>query len=207
MTRAGASRSRSIRADRGRCMARPHDRRTTSPRHDDRATFDSKRHGGFYTQDDVREIVAYARERFVDVVPEIEMPGHSQAAIAAYPMLGNFGDTIKPWTMWGVTQLHPQSVGHDHRVHAGRAHRGDGALSGTVHPHRRRRGDRRPNGKRARARRQIAIDQDDLGTRTTENELQSWFITTDGRVPHRRTGGGWSAGTRSSRAGWRRTRS
>jgi len=67
------------------------------------ATFDKKRHGGFYTQDDVREIVAYARDRFVTIVPEIEMPGHSQAAIAAYPMLGNFGDTIKPWTMWGVT--------------------------------------------------------------------------------------------------------
>ena len=68
-----------------------------------RATFDKKRHGGFYTQNDVREIVAYARDRFVTIVPEIEMPGHSQAAIAAYPMLGNFGDTIKPWTMWGVT--------------------------------------------------------------------------------------------------------
>ena len=67
------------------------------------APFDKKRHGGFYTQDDVREIVAYARDRFVTIVPEIEMPGHSQAAIAAYPMLGNFGDTIKPWTMWGVT--------------------------------------------------------------------------------------------------------
>ncbi len=68
-----------------------------------RATFDKKRHGGFYTQDDIREIVAYARDRFVTIVPEIEMPGHSQAAIAAYPALGNFGDTIKPWTMWGVT--------------------------------------------------------------------------------------------------------
>jgi len=68
-----------------------------------RATFDKKRHGGFYTGDDIREIVAYARDRFVTIVPEIEMPGHSQAAIAAYPMLGNFGDTIKPWTMWGVT--------------------------------------------------------------------------------------------------------
>jgi len=67
------------------------------------APFDNKRHGGFYTQDDIREIVAYARDRFVSVVPEIEMPGHSQAAVAAYPMLGNFGDTIKPWTMWGVT--------------------------------------------------------------------------------------------------------
>ena len=68
-----------------------------------RATFDKRRHGGFYTGDDIREIVAYARDRFVTIVPEIEMPGHSQAAIAAYPMLGNFGDTIKPWTMWGVT--------------------------------------------------------------------------------------------------------
>ena len=65
--------------------------------------YDKKRHGGFYTQDDVREIVAYAADRFVRVVPEIEMPGHSQAAIAAYPDLGNFGDTIPVWTMWGVT--------------------------------------------------------------------------------------------------------
>jgi hexosaminidase len=67
------------------------------------APFDRRRHGGFYTQDDVREIVAYAAERFVTIVPEIEMPGHSQAAVAAYPALGNFGDTVKPWTMWGVT--------------------------------------------------------------------------------------------------------
>jgi hexosaminidase len=65
--------------------------------------FDAKRHGGFYTHDDIREIVAYAAERFVTIVPEIEMPGHSQAAIAAYPSLGNFGDTIRPWTMWGVS--------------------------------------------------------------------------------------------------------
>src|SRR4029079_2549943 len=62
-----------------------------------------KRHGGFYTQEDVREIVAYAADRFVTIVPEIEMPGHSQATIAAYPALGNLGDTIKPWTMWGVS--------------------------------------------------------------------------------------------------------
>lgn len=68
-----------------------------------KAVFDHKRHGGFYTQDDVREIVAYAADRFVTIVPEIEMPGHAQAAISAYPYLGNFGDTIKPWTMWGVT--------------------------------------------------------------------------------------------------------
>jgi len=65
--------------------------------------YDNKPHGGFYTQDDIREIVAYARERFVRVVPEIEMPGHSQAAIAAYPSLGNFGDTVRVWDRWGVT--------------------------------------------------------------------------------------------------------
>ena len=64
--------------------------------------FDGQPHGGFYTQDDVREIVAYAGARFVTIVPEIEMPGHSQAALAAYPELGNTGDTIPVWTSWGV---------------------------------------------------------------------------------------------------------
>lgn len=65
--------------------------------------FDHEAHGGFYTQEDVREIVAYARERFVNVVPEIEMPGHAQAAIAAYPWLGNAGDSLAVWTIWGVS--------------------------------------------------------------------------------------------------------
>src|SRR5205823_1683436 len=50
------------------------------------------------------EIVAYAQTRFVTIVPEIEMPGHSQAAIAAYPELGNKGDTLSPWTRWGVDE-------------------------------------------------------------------------------------------------------
>lgn len=62
-------------------------------------------HGGFYSQDDIREIVAYAAERFIMVVPEIETPGHVQAAIAAYPELG-VGDPAnaptEPWTHWGV---------------------------------------------------------------------------------------------------------
>jgi hexosaminidase len=65
--------------------------------------FDHEVHGGFYTQEDVREIVAYARERFVNVVPEIEMPGHAQAAISAYPWLGNAGDSLAVWTIWGVS--------------------------------------------------------------------------------------------------------
>ncbi|HTR79955.1 MAG TPA: beta-N-acetylhexosaminidase [Gemmatimonadaceae bacterium] len=68
------------------------------------AAFDHKPTGGFYTQDDIREIVAYAKERFINVVPEIEMPGHEQAAVAAYPSLGNFGDTLPVWTTWGVSK-------------------------------------------------------------------------------------------------------
>lgn len=63
-------------------------------------------HGGFYTQDDIREIVAYAAERHVTVVPEIDIPGHSQAAISAYPELGNQDviDTaaLDVWDTWGV---------------------------------------------------------------------------------------------------------
>ncbi|MFG2354147.1 beta-N-acetylhexosaminidase [Streptomyces sp. NPDC048521] len=51
--------------------------------------WEEKPHGGYYTQDDIREIVAYAAERHITVVPEIDVPGHSQAAIAAYPELGN----------------------------------------------------------------------------------------------------------------------
>lgn len=68
--------------------------------------WDERPHGGFYTQDDIREIVAYAAERHITVVPEIDIPGHSQAAIAAYPELGNSDvvDTaaLKVWDTWGV---------------------------------------------------------------------------------------------------------
>jgi hexosaminidase len=65
-------------------------------------TFDGKRHGGFYTQDDAKEIVAYARARHVTVVPEIEMPGHAIAAIAAYPELGVTGEPMEVAKTWGV---------------------------------------------------------------------------------------------------------
>ena len=64
--------------------------------------YDGQRHGGFYTQDDIREIVAYARDRFVTIVPEIEMPGHALAAIAAYPQLGVTGQPTDVGTRWGV---------------------------------------------------------------------------------------------------------
>jgi hexosaminidase len=70
--------------------------------------WDERPHGGFYTQDDLREIVAYATERHVTVIPEIDLPGHSQAAIAAYPELGNADviDTaaLEVWTDWGFNR-------------------------------------------------------------------------------------------------------
>lgn len=62
-------------------------------------------HGGAYTKDELRGLVAYAAERGVTVVPEIEMPGHARAALAAYPHLGNFPDrTLPVWTDWGVSE-------------------------------------------------------------------------------------------------------
>ncbi len=67
-------------------------------------SFDGVVHGGFYTQDQLRELVAYAAERFITIVPEIDMPGHMQAAVAAYPDLGNSPDSpVGVWTSFGVT--------------------------------------------------------------------------------------------------------
>ncbi|MBA2806538.1 beta-N-acetylhexosaminidase [Streptomyces sp. KM273126] len=70
--------------------------------------WEEKPHGGYYTQDDIREIVAYAAERHIAVVPEIDIPGHSQAAIAAYPELGNTDviDTtsLTVWDTWGINK-------------------------------------------------------------------------------------------------------
>ena len=64
--------------------------------------YDGTPYGGFYTQDQIREVVAYARERYVTVVPEIEMPGHSVAILAAYPELACKPGPYETWTMWGV---------------------------------------------------------------------------------------------------------
>lgn len=63
---------------------------------------DGTRHGGFYTKDEIREVVAYAADRFVTVIPEIEMPGHATAAIAAYPELGCTGEALEVSTTWGI---------------------------------------------------------------------------------------------------------
>lgn len=64
--------------------------------------FDGKRYGGFYTQEDIKEVVAFAKKHRVTIIPEIEMPGHAQAAISAYPELGCSGEQIPVATTWGV---------------------------------------------------------------------------------------------------------
>lgn len=64
--------------------------------------YDGKPYGGFYTQEDIKEVVAYAKERHITIIPEIELPGHSLAAITAYPELGNTGEQYEVGTRWGV---------------------------------------------------------------------------------------------------------
>lgn len=64
--------------------------------------FDGKKYGGFYTQEQIKEVVAYAEQRQVTIIPEIEMPGHSQAAIAAYPELGCTEKKVEVATKWGI---------------------------------------------------------------------------------------------------------
>ena len=64
--------------------------------------FDGAPHSGFYTQEDIKEIVQYASDRFITIVPEIEMPGHSLAALAAYPEFGCTGGPYEVAKTWGV---------------------------------------------------------------------------------------------------------
>jgi len=67
-----------------------------------RTEWDGTRYGGYYTTEQVREVVAYAAERFITVVPEIELPGHSVAALAAYPELSCKGLPLEVETQWGI---------------------------------------------------------------------------------------------------------
>jgi hexosaminidase len=69
---------------------------------DEPRKYDGQPHGGFYTHDEIREIVDYAKDRYVTIVPEIEMPGHSQAALAAYPEISCTGGPFKVSTIWGI---------------------------------------------------------------------------------------------------------
>ncbi len=63
---------------------------------------DGSRYGGFYTQAEIREVVAYAKSRFIEVIPEIELPGHSLAALASYPELSCTGGPFEVGNKWGV---------------------------------------------------------------------------------------------------------
>ncbi|MEN8186789.1 MAG: beta-N-acetylhexosaminidase [Bacteroidota bacterium] len=64
--------------------------------------YDGKKYGGFYTQEEIKEVVAYATSRHITVIPEIELPGHSSAALAAYPEFGNTGGPYEVAKRWGV---------------------------------------------------------------------------------------------------------
>ena len=75
-------------------------RHTVPPPH----KYDGKPHGGFYTQDEIREIVAYAADRQITVIPEIDLPGHMQAALATYPHLGCTGGPYEMRCTWGISE-------------------------------------------------------------------------------------------------------
>ena len=66
--------------------------------------YDSIRHGGFYTQDELRDLVQYAADRYITIIPEIDLPGHMQAALATYPELGCTGGPYEVWQQWGVSE-------------------------------------------------------------------------------------------------------
>ena len=67
--------------------------------------YDGKKHGGFYTHEEIRDVVTYAKDRGVTIIPEIEMPGHAQAALAAYPELGCTPGPFQVAGTWGVFEV------------------------------------------------------------------------------------------------------
>ena len=66
------------------------------------AVNDGIRYGGYYTQEEIKDIVKYAAERYITIIPEIDMPGHMLGALAAYPELGCTGGPYEVWGQWGV---------------------------------------------------------------------------------------------------------
>jgi hexosaminidase len=66
--------------------------------------FDGKKYGGFYTQEQIKDVVAYAKSKYITIVPEIEMPGHAMAALAAYPEYSCTGGPFEVFTEWGETK-------------------------------------------------------------------------------------------------------
>ncbi|MGW9044764.1 beta-N-acetylhexosaminidase [Streptomyces lydicus] len=137
--------------------------------------WDERPHGGYYTHDDLREIVAYAARRHITVVPEIDIPGHSQAAIAAYPELGNTDvlDTtsLKVWDTWGVNPNVLAPTDHTLRFYE---HVLEEVLDLFPSPFVHIGGDECPKDQwRASATAQARIAELSLAG---EDELQSWFI-------------------------------
>ena len=78
----------------------------------DTASGDSIRYGGFYTQEQIKEVVKYAAERFITIIPEIELPGHARAALAAYPQFSCSGEQLPVANQWGVFE-HVYCAGND----------------------------------------------------------------------------------------------
>ena len=66
--------------------------------------FDTIRHGGFYTQEELKDLVKYAADRNITIIPEIDLPGHMLAALASYPELGCTGGPYEVWRQWGVSE-------------------------------------------------------------------------------------------------------
>ena len=78
-------------------------RRSSPIGHEGGGLDDEEPHGGCYSAEDLEVIRQHARRRFVTIVPEIDLPGHAQAVIAAYPDLGNGDDPVEVWTRWGIS--------------------------------------------------------------------------------------------------------
>lgn len=71
---------------------------------DEPEQYDTIRYGGFYSQEEIKDVIQYASKRHIEVIPEIEMPGHALAALAAYPEFSCTGGTFEPGKTWGVFQ-------------------------------------------------------------------------------------------------------
>lgn len=94
LTKIGSQRKETI-------IGKPTFNKDGTPSKDDK--YDGIAYGGFYTQEDIKEVVAYAKSKYITVVPEIEMPGHSLAALAAYPNYSCTGGPFETFTKWGVS--------------------------------------------------------------------------------------------------------
>lgn len=137
---------------------------------------DGRPHGGFYTQDDIREIVGYAAQRHITVVPEVDIPGHSQAAIAAYPELGVGGEPHGSVDALGCQPPRPQHRGVDGRLLPRRPRRNHGPLP---RPGRRSGRRRVPHDRVERGRAHTGVD---ARTRAAPRERAAVLVRTATRL-------------------------